>query len=226
MITDDLTVHGYIIDNASTNSYIFLGNYYHDFVANNYIDSPESAWRYMRGSARLNTSTQYGYVGINSTGSISYNLYVSGDAAKTSGGSSWDTVSDDRIKTDIADITNATTTLKLLTPKTYKYTAAYQSAIGVSDGTDVTTTQYGFIASNFGTVLPDYTNTTKLDVIKLADDTYEIGDFSPKVDGADALPEGSAIEIENIKTIDDSAIIPLLVASIKELEARIAALES
>ena len=226
LITNDLTVHGYIIDNSSTNSYIFLSNYYHDFVANNYVDNPDSAWRYMRGAARLTTSSQYGYVGINSTGSISYNLYVSGDAAKTSGGSSWDTVSDDRIKTDIADITNATTTLKLLTPKTYKYTAAYQSAIGVSDGTDVTTTQYGFIASNFGTVLPDYTNTTKLDVIKLADDTYEIGDFSPKVDGADALPEGSAIEIENIKTIDDSAIIPLLVASIKELEARIAALES
>ena len=65
-----------------------------------------------------------------------------------------------------------------------------------------------------------------MDIIKLSDDSYEMGDYSPKVDGADDLPDGATIETENIKTINDSALVPLLVAAIKELEARIAALES
>ena len=80
------------------------------------------------------------------------------------------------------------------------------------------------MASNFETVFPDFTEATPTDLIKLSDDTHVVGEYSgdtPK----HTLPDGASMVAENIKSIDESALIPYLVAAIKELEARIATLE-
>ena len=145
---------------------------------------------------------------------------MTGDAAKTVGGTDWINASDDRIKTNINTITSATDKLKSLNPVSFKYTDAYQAATGNKD-----IVHYGYLASNFGTLFPDFTYTTTQDVIQLADGSYEIGDFSPAMPDR-PLPDGASIVTEDIKSIDTSAIVPYLVATIKELEARIAALES
>ena len=159
-------------------------------------------------------------VGLAGFSTETYNLYVTGDAAKTVGGTDWINASDDRIKTNINTITSATDKLKSLNPVSFKYTDAYQAATGNKD-----IVHYGYLASNFGTLFPDFTYTTTQDVIQLADGSYEIGDFSPAMPDR-PLPDGASIVTEDIKSIDTSAIVPYLVATIKELEARIAALES
>ena len=159
-------------------------------------------------------------VGLAGFSNLSYNLYLAGTAAKTSAGTTWVSDSDDRIKTNINTITNATDTIKSLNPVSFKFTDAYQNATGNKD-----IVHYSFLASNFGTVFPEFTYTTTQDIIQLADGSYDIGDFSPAMSDR-PLPDGASIVTEDIKSIDTSAVVPYLVATIKELEARIAALES
>ena len=61
----------------------------------------------------------------------------------------------------------------------------------------------------------------------MSDNSYETGEYSPKVGSAkEALPDGATMLVENIKTINPDSVVPYLVAAIKELEARIAALEA
>ena len=158
-------------------------------------------------------------VGLLAASSSSYNLFLDGTAYKTSSGTTWYSASDDRIKTDINSITNAMDKLKGLNPISFKYTDAYQDATGNSD-----VVNYSFLASNFETVFPDFTLTTAQDVIQLTDGSHRVGDFSP-ADADNPLPSGATIVTEDIKSIDVSAVIPYLVAAIKELESRIKTLE-
>ena len=169
---------------------------------------------------RIDETSSAVNVGIAGDHNSSYGLYLTGDASKSVGGTTWDDHSDDRIKTDVASITSATDKLKTLNPVSFKYTDAWQQATKNRD-----VTHYGFLASDFEGTFPDFTRTTTTDIARLSNGTYIFGEFSPKVAGADALPEGAALVTENIKNINVSSIIPYLVATIKELEARIAALE-
>ena len=169
---------------------------------------------------RIDETSSAVNVGIAGDHNSSYGLYLTGDASKSVGGTTWDDHSDDRIKTDVASITSATDKLKTLNPVSFKYTDAWQQATKNRD-----ITHYGFLASDFESTFPDFTRTTTTDMARLSNGTYIFGEFSPKVAGADALPEGATLVTENIKNINVSSIIPYLVATIKELEARIAALE-
>ena len=159
-------------------------------------------------------------IGMNIGYSTSYNLKLSGNAAKTTSGS-WLGYSDDRIKEEIASITNGTSLIKSLNPVTYTHTDAWLSANPeVEDRT-----YHGFLASEFETVLPKQVITSTEDLIKLSDNSYQLGEYSPKVTNKEELPDGASLVVENIKTISDD-LTAYIVAAIKELDARITALES
>ena len=75
------------------------------------------------------------------------------------------------------------------------------------------------------TVLPKQVITSTEDLIKLSDNSYQLGEYSPKVTNKEELPDGASLVVENIKTISDD-LTAYIVAAIKELDARITALES
>lgn len=102
---------------------------------------------------------------------------------------SFNTSSDYRLKSNIADLTDATTKLKELKPKKFSWT---------KDTTN--TLLHGFLAHEVSSVVPEAV----------------IGEKDAK--DADGNPE--------YQQIDHSKLIPLLVKTIQELEARIATLEA
>ena len=153
----------------------------------------------------------------------SYALKVHGETSKTSSGGEWDQSSDDRIKTDVASIINATDTLKTLNPVSFKYTAAWREA----NTTLKDITEHGFLASDFEGTFPNKVRTGQVDLIQLADGSYKAGDFDQAdAKDEDAMPDDAIKVVENIKTLNAGLLTSYLVAAIKELEARIAALEA
>ena len=66
------------------------------------------------------------------------------------GGTTWDTYSDERVKENVTDISDALPTLDSLRPVTFNYTDAYSS------DTDIPSTKkWGFIAQEFKDVIPE-----------------------------------------------------------------------
>ena len=159
----------------------------------------------------LRESAGTSVVAINDNYNATYNLYVSGSAAKTSGGTTWVDASDDRIKENIASITNATTTLKTLDPKSFTYKSSWQTA-----ATAKAHTRHGFLASDYETTFADFVDTTDTKLIQKADNSYKTGY---------TVESGETAVYENIKFINTDSLVPHLVAAIKELDARIASLE-
>ena len=161
-------------------------------------------------------------VGIAGLGSSSYELNVNGSARKTSSGSSWDSYSDDRIKTDVASLSGGMATIAALNPVSYKYTDVWKEAVNHPQQT----TQYGFLASEYKTVFPNYTTTGTNDLVKV-DGKWELANIPDESDTKPNRLDRVVIEekIEDIVSINEGAIVPHLVAAIKELEARISVLE-
>ena len=133
---------------------------------------------------------------------------------------SYNTSSDYRLKENVVDITGATERLKQLQPRRFNF-------IG---NTDLGTVD-GFLAHEAQTVVPEAVTGTK-------DQTESIGDVT---DGDGNTIETGVLEPDTLKEghtwaetgtrpvyqgIDHGKLVPLLVATIKELEARIAALEA
>ena len=140
--------------------------------------------------------------GAGSAGSISY-VYSS---------TSFNTSSDYRLKENILDMPSATNMVKALKPKTFEWKV---------DPDD--TKQYGFLAHEVQDVFPNAVVGDKdamhPAVLYEADDKEVIaGDKN----------EGDVKEAEKInpQQIDHSKLVPILVKTIQELEARITTLES
>ena len=115
----------------------------------------------------------------NSVGSITF----------SGSNTSFNTSSDYRLKSNIADLTDATTKLKELKPKKFSWTKDTNNKL-----------IHGFLAHEVSPVVPEAV----------------IGEKDAK--DADGNPE--------YQQIDQSKLVPLLVKTIQELEARIAALEA
>jgi len=163
---------------------------------------------------RSKDSTHKG-IAINSeTGESDYSFYNNGSQASSTSG--YFTVpSDDRIKTEVVAISNATAVIKALNPVSFKYTDAYRgSTTGLSDRT-----YHGVLASNYESVFSAYVTTSATDLITLSDGTHETGEYSGSV------PSGATMVADNLKTIQMDPIIFFLIATIKEMEARIVSLE-
>lgn len=114
---------------------------------------------------------------------------------------SYNTASDYRLKENVNYSFDATTRLKQLKPCRFNFI------------TDVNTTVDGFLAHEVSQVVPEAVTGTK-DATKQQDIINEDGE----VIGTETVPD--------YQGIDQAKLVPLLVATIQELEARITALEA
>ena len=128
-------------------------------------------------------------------------------------GVAYNTSSDYRLKENVVYDWDATTRLKQLKPARFNF---------IADGTDVT--QDGFMAHEAQEVVPIAVSGTK-DAMK--DEDYEITSAVLDDDGVEitAAVMGTRRAIDG-QGIDHSLLVPLLVKTIQELEARITILES
>ena len=131
---------------------------------------------------------------------------------KTNGSAtSYNTSSDYRLKTDAQPMTGATARLKALKPVNFEW---------IADGTRVD----GFLAHEAQAVVPECVSGEK---DAMQEDEYEV---TPAV----LDEEGNTVEeavmgtrsVPDYQGIDQSKLVPLLVATIQELEARITQLEN
>jgi cytoskeletal protein CcmA (bactofilin family) len=123
---------------------------------------------------------------------------------------SYVTSSDHRLKENVVEMTDATTRLKQLQPKRFNFIA------------DADTTVDGFLAHEVQSVVPEAITGTHNEVEVWKDgeelpDGVSVGDN--KLD-----EDGNTIPV--YQGIDQSKLVPLLVKTIQELEARITALEN
>ena len=155
---------------------------------------------------------------INRTGSDGWMIAFNRDGSTKGGivqsGSStaFNTSSDYRLKENVDYTWDATTRLKQLKPARFNF---------IEDETN--TLVDGFLAHEAATVVPEAITGTK-DAMK--DEEYEV---TPAVmDGETVVTEAvmGTRSVPDMQGIDQSKLVPLLVKTIQELEARITALEA
>jgi hypothetical protein len=129
----------------------------------------------------------------------------------TSGTSTvYSTSSDYRLKENVVEMTNATDRLKQLQPKRFNFIA------------DEDTTVDGFIAHEVSSVVPEAISGTHNEV-----EVWRDGEELPDgVSIGDNKLDDNGNTIPKYQGIDQSKLVPLLVKTIQELEARITALET
>ena len=136
---------------------------------------------------------------------------VVGSVSNTSTTTSYNTSSDYRLKTDVQPMTGATDRLKALNPVNFEW---------IADGTRVD----GFLAHEAQEVVPEAVTGTK---DAMTTEEYEV---TPAVLDDDGNVVEEAVmgtrEVPDYQGIDQSKLVPLLVATIQELEARITQLEN
>ena len=122
------------------------------------------------------------------------------------------TSSDHRLKENVVDMENATDRVKQLKPKRFNFIA------------DDSVTVDGFLAHEVSDIVPEAISGEK-DAMK--DEEYEV---TPAVKDEDGNIVTEAVmgtrSVPDYQGIDQSKLVPLLVKTIQELEARIAALEA
>jgi len=145
---------------------------------------------------------QYFYNANGAVGSISTN----GSAT------AYNTSSDYRLKENVVAMTGATERLKQLNPSRFNFIA------------DADTTVDGFLAHEVQDIVPEAISGTK-DAMR--DEEYEV---TPAVLDDDGNVTTEAVmgtrSVPDYQGIDQSKLVPLLVATIQELEARITQLEN
>ena len=137
---------------------------------------------------------------------------VVGSISTNGSATSFNTSSDYRLKENVVAMTGATERLKQLNPSRFNFIA------------DAETTVDGFLAHEVQDIVPEAITGTK---DAMMDEEYEV---TPAVLDDDGNVVTEAVmgtrSVPNYQGIDQSKLVPLLVATIQELEARIAALES
>ena len=134
--------------------------------------------------------------------------YIYSNASSTT----YSTSSDYRLKENVTDITGATERLKQLNPVRFNFIA------------DADTTVDGFLAHEVQDVVPEAITGTK-DAMR--DEEYEVTPAVLDDDGKEITPAVMGTRsVPDYQGIDQSKLVPLLVATIQELEARITALEA
>jgi hypothetical protein len=124
----------------------------------------------------------------------------------------YNTSSDYRLKENVVSLTSATARLNQLAPKRFNFIA------------DANVTVDGFLAHEVADVVPEAITGAK-DAMR--DEEYEV---TPAVLGDDGNVVTEAVmgtrSVPDYQGIDQSKLVPLLVATIQELEARITQLET
>ena len=135
-----------------------------------------------------------------------------GSISVTANSTAYNTSSDYRLKEAVTPLTNATDRLKQLNPVRFNFIS------------DADTTVDGFLAHEVSDIVPEAISGEK-DAMK--DEEYEVTPAVLDDDGNEVTPaEMGTRTVPDYQGIDQSKLVPLLVATIQELEARIAALET
>ncbi len=134
-----------------------------------------------------------------------------GSIGATASNISYNTSSDYRLKENVDYTWDATTRLKQLRPCRFNW---------ISDDTD--TAVDGFLAHEAQTVVPECVTGVK-DAVEIWQEDEDLPDG---VSVGDNKLDDDGNTIPNYQGIDQSKLVPLLVKTIQELEARITALES
>jgi hypothetical protein len=151
-----------------------------------------------------------------------------GSIKTSSSSTSFNTSSDYRLKENVSYTFDATTRLKQLKPARFNFKA------------DTDTTVDGFLAHEVSSIIPEAISGTKdktkecVNVVKDSDGTMihenvtEAEWTQGKTDGtyANDTTWSATATVPVYQSIDQSKLVPLLVKTIQELEARITALES
>ena len=173
------------------------------------------------GGARLSLEHPTDCIGLNLGPSASgtryfmYFTYNGTAVGSIRGGptsTAYNTSSDYRLKENVVELTGATERLKQLNPSRFNFIA------------DADTTVDGFLAHEVADVVPEAISGTK-DAMK--DEEYEV---TPAVLDEEGNVVTEAVigtrSVPEYQGIDQSKLVPLLVATIQELEARITELEN
>lgn len=136
-------------------------------------------------------------------------------SVQTSGSStSYNTSSDYRLKTNVNYDWDATSRLKQLKPARFEWIADGDDAVPVD----------GFLAHEVEDIVPEAITGTK-DAMR--DEEYEVTPAVLDDDGNEVTPAVMGTRsVPDYQGIDQAKLVPLLVKTIQELEARITALES
>jgi len=133
-----------------------------------------------------------------------------GSISTNGSSTSYNTSSDYRLKENVIEIANATTRLKLLKPSRFNFIA------------DADTTVDGFLAHEVSNIVPEAVSGTHNGV-----KTWTKYDELPEgVSIGDNKLDDDGNTIPEYQGIDQSKLVPLLVKTIQELEARITTLEN
>jgi hypothetical protein len=160
---------------------------------------------------RAGTSSLYGIALQNSTSTV-FTVRTNGAAYAAS----WNTTSDYRAKENVVPMTGSIDRLKLLKPSSFNFKDTELMPYG-KDTVD------GFLAHEAGEVVPECATGTK-DAMR--DEEYEV---TPAVmDGETVVTEAvmGTRSVPDYQGIDQSKLVPLLVASLQEAVAKIEALEA
>jgi len=137
-----------------------------------------------------------------------------GSITVTASATSYNTSSDYRLKTAVNYDWDATTRLKQLRPARFEWIADGDDAVPVD----------GFLAHEVQDVVPEAITGTK-DAMR--DEEYEVTPAVLDEDGNEVTPAVMGTRsVPDYQGIDQSKLVPLLVKTIQELEARITALET
>ena len=137
-----------------------------------------------------------------------------GDITTSGSATSYNTSSDHRLKENVVELTGATERLKQLNPSRFNFIA------------DADTTVDGFLAHEVQSVVPEAVHGTHNEVKTWTQEEIDTGDAPANTSAGDNKLDGDGNTIPVYQGIDQSKLVPLLVATIQELEARITALEN
>jgi len=201
-------------DNVGANSVMYFG-----------IDGITPAKMKLDSAGRLNidqVDSRFGSGALNIVGEIGNSYHaiqfrhnastIVGTVVTTASSTAYNTSSDYRLKENVDYTWDATTRLKQLKPARFNF---------IVD--DTTTLVDGFLAHEVSSIVPEAITGEKDAMI---DEEYEI---TPAVLNADGTIITEAVmgthSVPNYQSIDQSKLVPLLVKTIQELEARITTLE-
>jgi hypothetical protein len=176
-----------------------------------------STYAYANGSLCVEGTGGNPCLVVGTAGTSAYNNVVIGNgngnvgSISTNGSATaYNTSSDYRLKENVTTSWDATTRLKQLKPSRFNFIA------------DADTTVDGFLAHEVQEIVPEAINGTK-DAVEVWQDGEELPD-GVSVGDNKLDDDGNTIPV--MQGIDQSKLVPLLVKTIQELEARITALEN
>ena len=231
-IAFESSAHQYLIYSGSTNDSLIFYDSTNDSERMRIDSSGRALFSTTGTNSVLNSSWKYqmrfsgasdaglfmaSEANANATGFIQFNRSsTTGIGSITRNGTAdsvnYNTTSDYRMKENVIDLSDATTRVKQLQPKRFSW---------ISQESD-TATQDGFIAHEVQSIVPEAVTGTKDEV-----EVWKEGEELPEgVSVGDNKLDDEGNTIPVYQGIDQSKLVPLLVATIKELEARIEALEN